>query len=104
MRDNRFIELVNLYVDRQISAAETAELEAELQANPRRRAVYRQYCRLHTASKQVYASFRSDVGQPASDRPAHGTIAQFESRRAKKFRWVHYAGGLAAAACVALAL
>ena len=42
MKDTRFIELVNLYVDRQISAEETAELETEIQANPRRRQVYQE--------------------------------------------------------------
>ena len=64
MKDNRFIELVNLYIDRQITAAETAELEAEMQSNPQRRAVYRQYCRLHSATKQVYHSFRADAHGP----------------------------------------
>ena len=42
MKDNRFIELLNLYIDRQITVAETAELEAEIQQNPKRQAVYRQ--------------------------------------------------------------
>ena len=43
MKDNRFIELLNLYIDRQITVAETTELEAEIQQNPKRQAVYRQH-------------------------------------------------------------
>lgn len=104
MKDNRFIELLNLYIDRQITAEETAELESEIQSSPQRQAVYRQYCQIHTATKQVYASFRaSSTDQPAVE-PGHtGVIELFESRR-RRTTWIHYAGGLTAAACLALAL
>lgn len=100
MKDNRFIELVNLYIDRQISAEETAELEAEIQSNPQRRAVYRQYCRLHSATKQVYESFRTNA-EPQSRVPAGRVIAADFARRSR-VNWIHYAGGLAAAACLAV--
>jgi hypothetical protein len=102
MKDNRFIELLNLYIDRQITAEETAELESEIQSSPQRQAVYRQYCQIHTATKQVYASFRaSSTDQPAVE-PGHaGVIELFESRR-RRTNWIHYAGGLTAAACLAL--
>ena len=99
MKDNRFIDLVNLYIDRQITAAETAELEAEIQSNPRHRAVYRQYCQMHRATTLVYESFRA--GAPAQEAAAgEGTIARFE--RDRRTHWGYYAGGLAAAACLAL--
>jgi hypothetical protein len=98
MKDNRFIDLVNLYVDRQITAAETAELEAEIQSNPRHRAIYRQYCQMHHATTLVYESFRA--GAPAQEAAAEGTIARFE--RDRRTHWGYYAGGLAAAACLAL--
>lgn len=102
MRDHRFIELVNLYIDRQISADETAELEAEMQDNPRRRATYRQYCQLHNATKQVYDRFRANPADPQSVAPGgRAVIANFKSR--SRLHWIHYAGGLAAAACLALA-
>jgi hypothetical protein len=102
MKENRFIELLNLYIDRQITAAETAELEAELQGNPKRQAVYRQYCQIHTATKQVYASFRaSSVESPVSEPGQAGVIELFESRR-RRTSWVHYVGGAAAAACLAV--
>jgi hypothetical protein len=102
MKDNRFIELVNLYIDRQITAEETAELEVEMQANPRRRAVYKQYCQLHTATKQVYGGFRAQSPVSPAGAPAGRVIrAEFARRRP---HWIHYAGGLAAAACLAVAL
>lgn len=102
MKDTRFTELVNLYIDRQISPDEAAELELEIQSNPRRRQVYLQYCRMHRATKLVYESFRAQTeqnGQPARQ-PA--TIAHIQGRiRQRRMRWVYAASGLAAAACVA---
>lgn len=104
MKDRRFIELVNLYIDRQISADETAELEAEIQSNPRRRAVYRQYCQMHRATTLVFDSFRTQApDQPATAVARPGSIARFEGRSSGRgYHWVYYAGGLAAAACLAL--
>lgn len=101
MKDHRFIELVNLYIDRQISAEETAELEAEIQASPQRRAVYRQYCQLHSATKQVYESFRTNA-EPQTHVPA-GRVISGDFTRRPRSNWIHYAGGLTAAACLALA-
>lgn len=101
MRDNRFIELVNLYIDRQITAEETAELEAEMQANPRRRAIYKQYCQLHTATKQVYAGFRASSTTAQTEAPA-GRVIRAEFARRRRIHWVNYAGAFAAAACLAL--
>jgi hypothetical protein len=100
MKDNRFIELVNLYIDRQISAEETAELEAEIQASPQRRAVYRQYCQLHSATKQVYESFRTNA-EPQAGTPA-GRVVTGDFARRPRSNWIHYAGGLTAAACLTL--
>ena len=100
MKDHRFIELLNLYIDRQITAEETAELEAEIQSSPQRQAVYRQYCQIHAATKVVYDSFRAGAAEPAANttgRPA--TVELFETRR--RVNWVHYVGGFAAAAAVA---
>ena len=103
MKDHRFIELVNLYIDRQITAEETAELEAEIQANPRRRAIYRQYCQLHTATKQVYAGFRASAANPQAEAPA-GRVIRADFARRRRTHWINYAGGFAAAACLAFAL
>lgn len=107
MKDTRFTELVNLYIDRQISPEETAELETEIQVNPRRRQIYQQYCHMHRATKLVYESFRAHVDQPAGTAVQPGSIAYFAQRRQKVRRnfWLSTAGGLAAAAaCFALYL
>lgn len=105
MKDERFIELVNLYIDRQISPVETAELEAELQADPQRRRVYQQYCRMHRATQLVYDSFRQEAGREAPQ-PARqgGTLVRLEGARQRRQRWLVAAGGMAAAACVGLLL
>lgn len=101
MKDHRFIELLNLYIDRQISVAETAELEAEIQQEPRRQAVYRQYCQIHSATKQVYQSFRASADeQPVLPAGQAGAVEMFESKRRRSY-FAYYAGGLAAA-CLAL--
>lgn len=105
MKDTRFIELVNLYIDRQATPAEAAELELEIQSDPRRRQVYQQYCRMHRATKLVYESFRTHAEQ--SNQPARqpATIAHIQSRsRARRMRWAYAASGLAAAACIAFVL
>jgi hypothetical protein len=49
MNDREFIELLNLYVDREISAKDALRLESEVIANPRRREIYDQYCRMQKA-------------------------------------------------------
>lgn len=105
MKESRFIELVNLYIDRQITVDQTAELEAELQASAHRRRIYQQYCRMHRATKLVYESFRQNAdANPATRESRGGAIARFESRRRNRNRWIYGLGGLAAAACVALVL
>ncbi|HEY4249066.1 MAG TPA: hypothetical protein VGM64_19735 [Lacunisphaera sp.] len=102
MKDNHFIELVNLYIDRQISGQEMESLEAEMQANPRRRAIYRQYCQMHRATTLVYESFRSEDGALSTDKlKTQAKIARFESRDGRRKHWSYYATGLAAA-CVAI--
>jgi len=103
MKDNRFIDLLNLYIDRQITAEETAELEAEIQRSPQRQAVYRQYCQIHSATKLVYDSFRAGAAdQPAIPSGRSASIELFENRRRRVAGWTYTLGGLAAA-CVAFA-
>lgn len=107
MKENRFIELINLYVDRQISPAETAELEAEIQTSPRHRKIYQQYCHMHRATKLVYETFRANAEQPVGDGSrSGGSVAQFEHsrQRTQRTRWLYSAAGLAAAACFAVVL
>jgi hypothetical protein len=75
-----------------------------MQGNPRRRAIYRQYCQMHRATKLVYDSFRVHaVDQQPVPLSSGGGYARFESKQQHlRSRWAYYAGGLAAAACLAL--
>ena len=103
MKDTHFIELVNQYIDRQISAEETAELEAEIQASPRHRKIYQQYCHMHRATKLVYESFRANADQPVIENPRRGgSIAQFEHNRQRSGWRYGLVGIAAAAACFAV--
>ena len=57
MKDSEFTELLNLYLDHEISAADAARLEAEVQINPNRRRVYQEYCRMQKACKLLAHDF-----------------------------------------------
>lgn len=95
MKDSKFIELLNLYIDHQISAADAALLEAEIQKNPARRRVYREYCQMQKACVILAENFKTEP--PAGDKIIE--MAQGQRRMA----FATYAMGLAAAAaCVAL--
>ena len=95
MKDSKFIELLNLYIDHQISASDAALLEAEIQKNPERRRVYREYCQMQKACVILAENFKSEP--PAGDKLIE--MAQGQRRMA----FATYAMGLAAAAaCVAL--
>ena len=97
MKDSKFIELLNLYVDHQISEADAALLEAEIQKKPERRKVYRQYCQMQKACVMLADNFRTEA-------PAVGKTVAFAPIR-RRFAPVAYAmGAVAAAACITLVM
>jgi hypothetical protein len=104
MKDARFIELVNLYIDRQIAPEDAVELEAEIQHHAGHRRIYQQYCHMHRGSKLVYESFRAHADEPATTVAQPGSIAYFAQRRQRARRnvWFGSLVGLAAAACAAV--
>jgi hypothetical protein len=53
MNDKEFIELLNLYVDREISPEDALRLEKVVATNPRRREIYDQYCRIQKACSML---------------------------------------------------
>ena len=53
MNDKEFIELLNLYVDREISANDAVRLEKVVATNARRREIYDQYCRIQKACSML---------------------------------------------------
>lgn len=99
MKDSKFIELLNLYVDHQISPADAAWLENEIQQKPERRQIYRQYCQMQKACVLLAENFRT--GAPAAAM-AGGKVIEFNPRPRRVARAVYAFGALAAAACVAL--
>lgn len=105
MKDSKFIELLNLYLDQQIEPAEAALLEDEIARNPARRQTYQQYCRMHRACTLMFEQSRptSDVGEKVAlaAAVAEDKIRAFPAP-SRGYGWIGYATGLAAAACVAL--
>jgi len=107
MNEPRFIELLNLYVDQQLSPQEAAELESEIQGNPARRRTYQQYCRMQKACAQLFEHERTSA--PASTALAQAMAAAdrkiiaFPARETRRAIWPigFSVAAVAAAACVA---
>lgn len=103
MNDSEFIDLLNLYLDHEISAVDAARLEAEVQRDPERQKIYRQYCRMQKACKLLTADFKPETAAASS-----GKVVAF-SHEAATAAPRHNTGGFytfgavaAAAACVAI--
>jgi hypothetical protein len=109
MKESRFIELLNLYVDQQLTAAEATELETELQNDGERRRTYQQYCRMQKACTQLFEQERQAA--PANSKfsraiaEADRKVVEFPELRTRWRQRGVFAGGLAAmAACAAFVL
>jgi hypothetical protein len=97
MTDREFIELLNLYVDREIGAEDALRLESEVAADPRRREVYDQYCRIQKAcSKLSEENYTDSLSQ------TDPSLVSFPADR--RWRLGPFVGGMAAAAAVAVAI
>lgn len=107
MKDSKFIELLNLYLDQQIEPADAARLEEEIARNPARRATYQQYCRMHRACTMLFEQSHStaEVGVKLATAAASADekIEAFPSSR-PGLSWLGYGSALAAAACVAFVI
>jgi hypothetical protein len=104
MKDSRFIELLNLYVDREITPGEAAELEAEVERSAARRKVFNQYCRLDRACTIVLAR-QQTVPTPRLAEAlaeADGTVTELPVSSGGRGRFVLLGGMLAAAAAIAV--
>lgn len=101
MKDSEFIELLNLYLDHEIAAEDTARLEAEVQSNPARRRVYQEYCRMQKACKMLAQDFASEADETPEKKVISFTGAREPVRSHSALRYAS-AGLLAAAACVAV--
>ncbi len=99
MKDSKFIELLNLYVDHQISPADVALLEAEVQRTPERRRVYREYCMMQKACSELGETFRGEATAPQPK------LVQFPARRnANSMPYFAAFGAVAACAAVVFAM
>jgi hypothetical protein len=98
MKDSEFKELLNLYLDHEISAADAARLEAEVQGNPSRRRLYQDYCRMQKACKMLAQDF---AGVPDGE-PERKVIAFDPNRGApgRTHKTLYFASTFAAAAAV----
>jgi hypothetical protein len=104
MKESRFIELINLYIDRQIGPEEAAELEAEIARSPAHRRTYLQYCRMHRACTLLFENFHApatSLNQALTQ--AESKVTAFPTRGYRLAR-ISLGAGLAAAACVAFML
>lgn len=100
MKDSEFIELLNLYLDHEISPADAARLEAEVQGNPARRRVYREYCQMQKACKVLATDFQTEPQAAPAGKVIDFRAAQQRQQRSSVFYTV---GALtAAAACIAI--
>lgn len=59
MKDRKFFELLNLYLDCEIDSRAASELEREILSNREHRRVYGEYCRIHRATRLAFERFRS---------------------------------------------
>ena len=97
MKDSEFIELLNLYLDHEISAVDADRIEREVRENPARRQIYQDYCRLQKACTLLAKDYveQSSASGSTEDRK----LVAFQPRRS----WgagVYLGGFAAAAACV----
>lgn len=108
MNEPRFIELLNLYVDQQLSAEEARELEVEIQRNPSRQRTYHQYCRMQKACAQLFEHERTAAPASATLKramvAADRKLVAFPDEPARRPAWsLGYSfAAIAAVACVAL--
>lgn len=103
MNDSKFIELLNLFLDHEITPADAKLLEAEVQRSPARRRIYREYCEMQKACVML-----------AEHAATSTTVPEFniEKTEAREHSWglgswglgTYAAGFCAAAACLALAV
>lgn len=105
MKDSEFKALLNLYLDHEISAADAARLEAEVQRDPQRRKVYEQYCRMQKACKMLATDFVAEPAAAEDNKVVRFDMAVAEAaeNRRKRMGNFYTIGSIAAAAaCVAI--
>jgi len=101
MNEREFRELLNLYLDREITSANADRLEREVRSNAGRHRTYLQYCRMQQGVRRLGSA--EDVLEkersPASPASKPGVIREWSGY----YRWVA-TGAVAVAAVLVFAL
>jgi hypothetical protein len=99
MSEREFLELLNLYLDREITPTDADRLEKEIRSNASRHRTYLQYCRMQQAVRLL----GSAEGALGADRTPAGPVSETGVfREWWGSRWV-WTGAVAAAAVLVLA-
>lgn len=78
MTHEKFIELLNLYLDGDLPPADAAALEREIHGNVERRRIYRQYCQMQKACAHLAERFREEASPAAQFRS--GAVVEIPRR------------------------
>lgn len=100
MSEKRFLELVNLYLDKEIAGEEREELERELEADSYRKEVFDRYCRLQDAAAVASLHYGTHLASTVDFKNYH-ILARHSQRRIRK--GFLYSAGAMAAACLTVA-
>lgn len=104
MNDEKFLELMNLYIDGELQGGDLVELEDELISNPKRRELYLEYCRIHSATRAYHGvdSAMNPDQSAANIRAVQKVVRGEHGQHTGKVvsfpvRWIGWAAGVAAA-------
>lgn len=108
MNDERFIEMLNLYIDRELAGEEIHEIEEAIASSPERQRIYAQYCRIERATQRLLTE--TEVPRPsipalvAAAQTESGSVVDFPPATQAKPIWQTWGGAVAglAAACFAV--
>lgn len=108
MTHERFIEMLNLYIDRELSAEEIHEVEEAIASSPERQKIYAQYCRIESATKKILAETpipQPDIDSLIATARANGNELEFPAQpKARRANWASWGGAFAAAAAACVAV
>ena len=105
MNDERFIEMLNLYIDQELVGEEIHEIEEAIANSAERQRIYAQYCKIERASQVVFTE--AEVPQPkmadllARAQAEPGEVVEFSPAPKARPSWMAWSGAAAglAAAC-----
>lgn len=107
MKRQRFIELLNLYLDCEIDSRSAGELEREILSNREHRRIYSEYCRIHRGTRLVFERFRSgeiDGEEFEISDGAHFPISTLDEGRRSKLLSFSTISAAGIAAAIALSV